>query len=105
MFVKFPPRFVDGQNFEDKIKEVQYGNSVDLHCETDANPTPHITWAFNGKSTGKYNEERLKLENVDEVTEGEYECQVENPLGRVKRSFVVKIRPKGKEENLSQTSK
>jgi hypothetical protein len=98
--VKFAPRFVYKEKLNQIQVEVIYGANAALTCASDGYPQPTISWFFKSKDRKveeqlKIEEAILRLEKVDEDREGEYKCLVENSMGRVKRSFEVKNRPKG----------
>ena len=98
--VNFPPTFIDKEESKTFALKITHGSDVDLQCQTEENPQGDISWFFtpkngDGRRNIEHAEKTLKLEWMTEDKEGEYDCQVENSLGRVKRSFTVVDIPKG----------
>lgn len=98
--VNFPPKFLDREETENFSLKVTHGQEkTTLSCETEENPQGEINWFFKPKDSEEKKkiqsfDKKLVLEQMNEEMEGEYECTVENSLGRVKRSFMIKDYPK-----------
>ena len=99
IFVNFPPKFIDKVESITFTVTVTHGSKVDLQCQTDENPQGDISWFFNPKNGEdrrniEHAEKTLSLERMTGDLEGQYDCVIENSLGRVKRSFTVMSYPK-----------
>lgn len=99
VLVQYPPKFVDER---ESIKlKVTHGDDFMLNCQTFENPEGSVTWFYtaNGSKLRKNiqnNHRILQIDQMDESKQGEYECFVENTIGRVSRSFKVADYPKRK---------
>ncbi|XP_071806215.1 hemicentin-2-like isoform X2 [Asterias amurensis] len=76
------------------------GSSTQISCRADANPSPAVTWLFNGVAISNdpkhsvYGNGDLTLMNIEKNQEGLYECQAQNFLGVEETSaFVVVLVP------------
>lgn len=104
VFVNFPPKFLDKDEAKTFNLKVTHGSNVDLQCQTDENPQGIVSWFFNSKNREdrrniEHAEKTLSLKRMTGDLEGQYDCVVENSLGRVKRSFKVVDLPKGEIRN------
>lgn len=98
--VNFPPKFLDSFENLNVLKNVVHGKGDLFSCETEENPKGVINWYFTPKSSIvkvnlDHREKVFELLDMNEEKQGEYECVVENSVGRVKRSFDVVDFPRG----------
>jgi Immunoglobulin I-set domain len=101
ILVNYPPKFSDRE--ENKILNIKvlHGKDFELSCVTDENPKSNINWSFTPKDSREtmnlnHYEKIFKVQGMNDQKQGNYECLVENSLGRVKRSFNVIDYPKGR---------
>lgn len=78
-----------------------HGQSQNLLCLTDGNPSGIINWYHTNKDSLKrqnlqVEEPALVIDRMDNSKQGTYECLIENSIGAAKRSFDVFDYPKGK---------
>ncbi|XP_036393870.1 myelin-associated glycoprotein-like isoform X1 [Megalops cyprinoides] len=88
--VKYPPRdpWVNGS------LTVLEGSSVSLHCSTQGNPPPTLTWLKDGVLVGTITAEEvsvLELEDLTPQSDGLYRCLAENEHGRASSSLNLTV--------------
>lgn len=70
------------------------GSSLALHCSTQGNPAPTLTWLKDGELVGTITADELSVLEVIEVTpqgDGQYRCLAENEHGRASSSFNITV--------------
>ncbi|KAM3911907.1 neural cell adhesion molecule L1 isoform 2-T2 [Leptodactylus fuscus] len=73
------------------------GNSLQLECITEGLPTPSNKWMANNgpMDPNRFHfdefKKTLRIENVQEEDDGEYECIAENSEGEVRHRYNVKV--------------
>ncbi|XP_072547733.1 myelin-associated glycoprotein isoform X1 [Salminus brasiliensis] len=88
--VKYPPRepWVNGS------LTVQEGSSISLHCGTQGNPAPTLTWLKDGELVGTITAEEVSILELLEITpqaDGTYRCLAENEHGRASSSLNITV--------------
>ncbi|XP_077990228.1 hemicentin-1-like isoform X2 [Glandiceps talaboti] len=87
------PKFVQTQ---ENLRVVE-GDSPYLHCQASGNPTPLMTWYFNGVQLmtsprqDVYSTGDVQLHNIEKNQEGVYVCKGENSLGFIQHAVFVII--------------
>merc|ERR1712038_345091 len=87
---------------------VPVGKTMTIKCAVDGDPKPYVTW-MKGYRDLTYTEHirvintgnvyTLEIKSVLETDMGEYIAIAENPLGKIKSSCFVNIRPRGKDDS------
>ncbi|KAL7849078.1 hypothetical protein SRHO_G00207010 [Serrasalmus rhombeus] len=88
--VKYPPRepWVNGS------LTVQEGSSLALHCTTQGNPAPTLTWLKDGELVGTITADEVSILELLEITpqvDGTYRCLAENEHGRSSSSLNITV--------------
>ncbi|KAM4696629.1 hemicentin-2 [Rhinophrynus dorsalis] len=93
--VHVPPSIREPPN-GNKETVVHLGNTLTLHCESDAVPEPLVTWYKNGHQLleGKgirilEHGQRLEILGVQASDKGLYTCKVSNMAGEVELTYTV----------------
>ncbi len=85
------------------------GSSTQISCRADANPSPVITWLFNGVTIGNdpkhsvYGNGDLTLMNLEKNQGGSYKCRAQNFLGTEETLAFVVVLGKDFGENSCKT--
>ena len=73
-------------------------HTIKIPCKVQGDPTPFITWYYNGESISASTHERfhihrksLKISNATKADEGEYKCKAENDHGVIWGSTKLKV--------------
>uniref|UniRef100_A0A8C7WMC4 Myelin associated glycoprotein n=1 Tax=Oryzias sinensis TaxID=183150 RepID=A0A8C7WMC4_9TELE len=88
--VRYPPR----EPVVNESMTVLEGSSLALHCSTQGNPAPTLTWLKDGELVGTITADELSVLEVIEVTpqgDGQYRCLAENEHGRASSSFNITV--------------
>ncbi|XP_066575225.1 myelin-associated glycoprotein isoform X3 [Amia ocellicauda] len=86
--VKYPPR----EPLVNESSTVVEGSNLHLHCRTQGNPVPTLTWLKDGNLVGNIIAEEHSVLEIEDITyegDGEYRCLAENEHGRA--SSVINI--------------
>lgn len=73
---------------------VQEGQSLALHCSTQGNPAPTLTWLKDGELVGTITADELSVLEIAEITpqgDGQYRCLAENEHGRASSSLNITV--------------
>lgn len=83
------PRFIS----EPEARNVTAGASLEIACEADGVPKPHIQWFHNGKAIdrGALGESKLKLKSTASSNCGNYACYAVNKHGFVFKDIYINI--------------
>lgn len=74
---------------------VQEGSSLALHCTTQGNPAPTLTWLKDGELVGTITAEEVSILELLEITpqaDGTYRCLAENEHGRASSSLNITVK-------------
>lgn len=77
--------------------KVDSDKTIELNCQASGRPKPAIKWLKDGKMLNltqekfKLGEGTLKLIRTHSVDSGLYECQVNNRIGAITRSFNIQV--------------
>ncbi|MGH0154285.1 UNVERIFIED_CONTAM: hypothetical protein FKN15_057454 [Acipenser sinensis] len=88
--VKFPPR----DPSVNSSLTVLEGSSVVLHCSTEGNPVPTLTWFKDGTLISNIvasDLSILEIPNISYEGDGEYRCLAENEHGRASSSVNITV--------------
>ncbi|XP_061104519.1 myelin-associated glycoprotein isoform X1 [Conger conger] len=88
--VKYPPR----EPWVNSSQTAVEGSSLSLHCVTQGNPPPTLTWLKDGVLVGTITAEEesvLVLEDLTPQSDGLYRCLAENEHGRASSSLNVTV--------------
>ncbi|MBN3271241.1 protein, partial [Polyodon spathula] len=88
--VKFPPR----DPSVNSSLTVLEGSSVVLHCSTEGNPVPTLTWFKDGTLISNIVASDLSLLEIPDISyegDGEYRCLAENEHGRASSSINITV--------------
>ncbi|KAM9469238.1 myelin-associated glycoprotein isoform 1-T1 [Clarias gariepinus] len=88
--VKYAPR----EPWVNESLVVMEDSSLALHCNTQGNPVPTITWLKDGELVGtiKAGEQSiLELTDINPQTDGTYRCLAENEHGRASSSLNITV--------------
>lgn len=69
-------------------------SSLSLHCNTQGNPVPTITWLKDGELVGTIKAGELsilELTDISPQTDGTYRCLAENEHGRASNSLNITV--------------
>ncbi|XP_036356590.1 protein sidekick-2-like isoform X5 [Octopus sinensis] len=85
------PPFIEA----DEVKSrPDYGSNVQLHCTAFGTPKPHIQWYLNAEEITSSNSKHrilpngtLKINNVNSMDSGKYQCFAQNAAGETYKSF------------------
>lgn len=85
-----PPRepLVNGSSM------VMEGSSLALHCSTQGNPPPTLTWLKDGELVGTITADKVSILEISEITpqsDGTYRCLAENEHGRASSSLNITV--------------
>ncbi|XP_062872633.1 myelin-associated glycoprotein isoform X2 [Trichomycterus rosablanca] len=88
--VRYPPRepLVNGSS------TVMEGSLLALHCSTQGNPPPTLTWLKNGELVGTITADKVSILEITEITpqnDGTYRCLAENEHGRASSSLNITV--------------
>ncbi|XP_066533975.1 hemicentin-1 [Hoplias malabaricus] len=93
-----PPSIRDGGGDSPVVVSVRVRNSVTLECQSNAVPTPTITWYKNGRLITETANLRiladgqmLKLKGAEVSDTGQYVCKATNVAGQVDKNFHLNI--------------
>lgn len=89
-FVADPPR----EPVVNESMTVQEGTTLALHCSTQGNPAPTLTWLKDGELVGTITADELSVLEIVEITpqgDGQYRCLAENEHGRASSSFNITV--------------
>ncbi|KAK3107564.1 hypothetical protein FSP39_017383 [Pinctada imbricata] len=75
----------------DASQSVDQTNTLTLTCSASGDPTPTITWSFNGQTLSSTNGVYTKV-NVQRADDGEYTCTATNSLGSQTDTVDVDVR-------------
>ncbi|XP_023814399.1 hemicentin-1 [Oryzias latipes] len=64
------------------ILKVLLGQTVTLPCVAQGEPSPEISWFHNGQPVGVKNSTLLRIQRVDVVHQGAYQCVAKNSAGQ-----------------------
>ena len=67
------------------------GTSVNFRCTGNGNPSPNITWLFNGNPIPQQNLPELSILNVTLLNTGNYQCLFQNDAGSTASAIAVLI--------------
>lgn len=70
------------------------GTSLALHCSTQGNPAPTLTWLKDGELVGTITADELSVLEIGEITpqgDGQYRCLAENEHGRASSSLNITV--------------
>ncbi|XP_066515744.1 myelin-associated glycoprotein isoform X2 [Hoplias malabaricus] len=88
--VRYPPR----EPWVNNSVTVQEGSSLALHCSTQGNPAPTLTWLKDGELVGTITAEEVSILELLEITpqvDGIYRCLAENEHGRASSSLNITV--------------
>lgn len=88
--VRYPPR----EPLVNDSLTVQEGSSIALHCSTQGNPPPTLTWLKDGELVGTITAEEVSVLELLEITpqvDGTYRCLAENEHGRASSSLNITV--------------
>lgn len=77
----------------DSITVVE-GTTLALHCSTQGNPAPTLTWLKDGQLVGTITADELSVLTIVEITpqgDGQYRCLAENEHGRASSSLNITV--------------
>lgn len=89
-FVADPPR----EPLVNDSMTVLEGTSLALHCSTQGNPAPTLTWLKDGELVGTITADELSVLEIGEITpqgDGQYRCLAENEHGRASSSLNITV--------------
>lgn len=70
------------------------GSSVHVHCKTQGNPVPTLTWLKDGELVGTIRADELSVLELLDLTphgSGQYRCLAENEHGRSSSSLNITV--------------
>ncbi|KAG9264953.1 myelin-associated glycoprotein-like isoform X1 [Astyanax mexicanus] len=88
--VRYPPR----EPLVNESLTVQEGSTIALHCSTQGNPAPTLTWLKDGELVGTITAEEVNVLELLEITpqvDGTYRCLAENEHGRASSSLNITV--------------
>ncbi|XP_063055814.1 myelin-associated glycoprotein isoform X2 [Engraulis encrasicolus] len=88
--VKYPPR----DPWVNNSVTVLEGSSVHVHCKTQGNPVPTLTWLKDGELVGTIRADELSVLELLDLTphgSGQYRCLAENEHGRSSSSLNITV--------------
>lgn len=72
------------------------GQTLQLNCEADSNPSPIYQWRHNNKTLENENKATLLIESIQQAKAGIYECILSNLAGETSVKMRVDISGDGK---------
>ncbi|XP_045481773.1 fibroblast growth factor receptor homolog 1-like isoform X3 [Harmonia axyridis] len=95
---EFPPTFVNPKKMQ-KILVKPAGNTMNLKCKVNGNPTPNITWFKDGKPPSRTlgdvkfgpGHRALTLEDLVTQDTGKYTCKACNKLGCINFTYNLDV--------------
>ncbi|KAJ8404967.1 hypothetical protein AAFF_G00328880 [Aldrovandia affinis] len=88
--VKYPPR----EPWVNESLTLLEGSTVSLHCMTQGNPPPTLTWLKDGVLVGTITAESVSVLELEDLTpqgDGQYRCLAENEHGRSSSSLNITV--------------
>ncbi|XP_076831924.1 myelin-associated glycoprotein isoform X2 [Brachyhypopomus gauderio] len=88
--VRYPPR----EPLVNSSMTVQEGTSLVLHCSSEGNPAPTLTWLKDGKLVGTITADEVSVLHLPDITpdlDGTYRCLAENEYGRASSSLNITV--------------
>ena len=81
------------------LESIDEGDAADYYCNALGEPTPEITWTFNGKRVEELNDRFLLLSlkthlvitNVKKGDNGLLTCQAKNSAGTDSKSLSIRV--------------
>uniref|UniRef100_H2MDX8 Hemicentin 2 n=1 Tax=Oryzias latipes TaxID=8090 RepID=H2MDX8_ORYLA len=75
------------------ILKVLLGQTVTLPCVAQGEPSPEISWFHNGQPVGVKNSTLLRIQRVDVVHQGAYQCVAKNSAGQETLEIQLEVLP------------
>ncbi|XP_043914327.1 hemicentin-2 isoform X2 [Protopterus annectens] len=93
-----PPTVKEQSDKRQEVIVMRKGETVELHCESDAVPEPTISWYKNGHQVVTVSEARtlssgqmLKIQDIQMSDGGLYVCKITNIAGQAEQAFQLKV--------------